>query len=181
MDKALKAEEQQKEIYRRAAPPGQVVYEAIHEEADHELGRDTAALAWSGLAAGLSMGFSMIAEALLVIHLPKASWRPLLTRLGYTVGFLIVILARQQLFTENTLTPVLPLLRKPSVTMLLNVARLWAVVLATNLIGGFILAVVVAHTRLLSPRRSRPAPIWPTKRCGCRSAWPCCGRLWQAG
>jgi formate-nitrite transporter family protein len=150
MDKDLKAKEQEKEIYRRAAPPGQVVYEAIHEEADHELGRDSAALAWSGLAAGLSMGFSIIVQGLLMIHLPEAPWRPLLTRLGYTVGFLIVILARQQLFTENTLTPVLPLLRKPSGAMFLNVARLWAVVLVTNLVGGFILAWVVAHTNLLS-------------------------------
>jgi formate-nitrite transporter family protein len=150
LDKNLKAEEQEKEIYRRTAPPGQVVYQAIYEEADHELGRDTPALAWSGVAAGLSMGFSMIAEAMLITHVPHARWSPMLTKLGYTVGFLIVILGRQQLFTENTLTPVLPLLRKPSGSMLLNVGRLWAVVLLTNLAGGFILAWAAAHTALLS-------------------------------
>lgn len=34
----------------------------------------------------------------------------LVAKLGYSVGFLIVILGRQQLFTENTLTPILPTL-----------------------------------------------------------------------
>lgn len=34
----------------------------------------------------------------------------LIADVGYAVGFLIVILARQQLFTENTLTAVLPIM-----------------------------------------------------------------------
>ncbi len=150
MEENFRLEQERKEIYRRTAPPGEVVYQAIYEEADHELKRDSASLAWSGLAAGLSMGFSMIVQAMLVIHLPEAEWRPLLSKLGYTVGFLIVILGRQQLFTENTLTPVLPLLKEPSPGMLWNVGRLWAVVLATNLVGGFLLALAVGHTELVS-------------------------------
>jgi formate/nitrite transporter FocA (FNT family) len=47
------------------------------------------------------MGFSFVAEALLSAHLPDAPWRPLISRLGYCVGFLIVILGRQQLFTKT--------------------------------------------------------------------------------
>jgi hypothetical protein len=39
--------------------------------------------------------------------------RELIAKLGYTVGFIVVILSRQQLFTENTLTPILSL---PAVT-----------------------------------------------------------------
>ena len=88
----LKLKQEQKEIHRRTAPPGEVVYQAIYEEADHELGRDSAALTWSGVAAGLSMGFSMVVQAVLTVYLPEAHWRPLLTRLGYTAGFLIPIL-----------------------------------------------------------------------------------------
>jgi formate-nitrite transporter family protein len=107
VDEELKVEEEQEEIYRRTAPTGQVVYQAIYEEADHELGRDTAGLAWSGVAAGLSMGFSMIVQAMLMVYVPAVPWRPLLAKLGYTVGFLMVILGRQQLFTENTLTRLL--------------------------------------------------------------------------
>lgn len=52
--------------------------------------------AWSGLAAGLSMGCSMIADALLYQALPDAPWWPPVSTLGYSVGFLIVILGGQQ-------------------------------------------------------------------------------------
>src|SRR5690348_14228435 len=74
-------------------PP--VVHEAIREEGEDELQRPTSALAWSGLAAGLSMGFSLVAEGLLRAHLPEAPWRPLISKLGYSVGFLIVVMGRQ--------------------------------------------------------------------------------------
>lgn len=135
---------------RTAASRAAIVYQAIYEEADHELSRDSGGLAWSGLAAGLSMGFSMIVQAILRVCLPDTEWQPLVSRLGYTVGFLIVILGRQQLFTENTLKPVLPLLRNWSRPMLFNVGRLWSVVLITNLLGGFVLAWVVAHSNVVS-------------------------------
>jgi formate/nitrite transporter FocA (FNT family) len=97
--------EGEKEIVEeRTALRAAVIHEAIREQGETELARPVVALAWSGLAAGLSMGFSMISEGLLESYLPAASWRPLISKLGYTVGFLVVILGRQQLFTENTLT-----------------------------------------------------------------------------
>ncbi|MGN6702321.1 MAG: formate/nitrite transporter family protein [Burkholderiaceae bacterium] len=130
----------------RSAPSGKIIYRAILEEGEGELERSSSALFWSGLAAGLSMGFSMIAEGLLNAHLPDAPWRPLVAKFGYSAGFLIVILGRQQLFTENTLTPILPLLqRKPQAT-LANVLRLWIIVLAANLLGAFIIAWTCAGT-----------------------------------
>jgi len=55
------------------------------------LERNISPLALSGLAADLSMGFSLAAEALLQVHLPDAPWTPLITKLGYSIGFLIVI------------------------------------------------------------------------------------------
>ena len=92
------------EAEERSAPGGQVGTGAIQKEGKKELERSNSALAWSGLAAGLSMGFSMVTQALLTQHLPEAHWRPLIAKLGYSVGFLIVVLGRQQLYTENTLT-----------------------------------------------------------------------------
>ena len=63
------------------------------------------------------MGVSFIREALLAAHLPRQSWTTLISRVGFSIGFLIVVLGRQQLFTENTLTEILPLmLRKDSRT-----------------------------------------------------------------
>jgi len=112
-----------------------VVYKAILKEGVEELDRSPSALFWSGIAAGLSMGASLIAEGLLSSHLRETFWAPLITKLGYSVGFFVVILGRQQLFTENTLTPILPLMREKSWRRFGNVMRLWGIVLGANLIG----------------------------------------------
>src|SRR5689334_20172338 len=92
------------EAEQKSAPSAQVVYEAIRKEGRHELDRTISSLAWSGLAAGMSMGFSFVTMAILQHHVPDTPWKALLIPFGYSVGFLIVILGRQQLFTENTLT-----------------------------------------------------------------------------
>jgi formate/nitrite transporter FocA (FNT family) len=128
-------EREQEEVEERSSPSGAIVYKAILKEGVDELARPTSALFWSGIAAGLSMGGSLIAEGLLASHLPEADWKPLVTKLGYSLGFLVVILGRQQLFTENTLTPILPLLQEKTVQKFMAVMRLWGVVLGANLLG----------------------------------------------
>lgn len=148
MAKASTAQKKEEEIIERTAPEGEVIYEAVYAEGEHELCRSSLELAFSGLAAGLSMGFSMVSESLLQFHLPDAPWRPLVTKLGYSIGFLIVILGRQQLFTKNTLTVILPLLRGKKLHMLANVARLWSIVLVTNLIGAFAFAWLLGHSNI---------------------------------
>src|SRR3954469_13936381 len=118
-DKEAKAGEQH-------IPEGEVIYRAIRQDGDHALGESSAALGWSGIAAGLSMGFSLAGEGLLKAHLPEAAWTPLVSKFGYALGFLMVVLGRQQLFTEQTLTAMLPLFsarRAPGIAV--NVARLW--------------------------------------------------------
>lgn len=135
---------EKKQVEERTAISAHVVYEAIRREGDEELHRTVSALAWSAFAAGLSMGFSFIAEGLLMSHLPDQAWRPLITRFGYSVGFLIVVLGRQQLFTENTVTVVLPLLLQKNLETLYRMLRLWAVVLAANLVGTFLFALCLA-------------------------------------
>jgi formate-nitrite transporter family protein len=133
-------------------PEGEIIYRAIRKDGDHALGLTVVELAWSGLAAGLSMGFSFAAEGVLRTQLPDAPWRPLVAKLGYAIGFLIVILGRQQLFTEQTLTAVLSLLSKdrPQGT-LGNVARLWSIVLITNLVGIGVFAAFSAWTPVFTP------------------------------
>ena len=136
---------EEKQVEERLAIGANVVYETIRRQGDEELQRPASALAWSALAAGLSMGFSFIAEALLMAHLPDSPWRPLVSRSGYSIGFLIVILGRQQLFTENTLTVILPLLLRKDRAMLWRVLRLWGIVLSANLVGTFLLAFCLAR------------------------------------
>jgi formate-nitrite transporter family protein len=144
-------EKQREEAEERTSVSVDVVHEAIRHDGEEELRRPISALAWSGLAAGLSMGFSFVGQALLYAHLPDTPWRPLLTSLGYPLGFLIVIIGRQQLFTENTLTAIIPLLARRNWFTLLRVARLWAVVLAANLVGAHLFAWVVGNTPMFKP------------------------------
>jgi formate/nitrite transporter FocA (FNT family) len=145
------SEREEKQVEDRVAPPASVVYEAIRRGGEEELRRPASALAWSGVAAGLSMGFSLVAEGLLRAHLPDAEWRPLIVKLGYSLGFLIVVLGRQQLFTENTLTPMLPLLSHMTRTALGRVLRLWATVLGANLLGALVIAFALGSLPVFAP------------------------------
>ena len=140
-----KARQDRREAEKRSALGVHVVHEAVRLEGDEELARPASALAWSAFAAGLSMGFSVVAEALLRSALPDAPWRPLVAKLGYSVGFLVVILGRQQLFTENTLTVILPLLEERRARILAHVARVWVVVLAGNVLGALAFAWLIGR------------------------------------
>lgn len=128
-----------------------VVHEIVREEGEDELSRSAGALAWSGLAAGLSMGFSLVVEGLFRHHLPETGWRPLIESFGYTTGFVIVILGRQQLFTENTLTGVIPVLTRRDRATLLALVRLWSVVLLANLVGAALFAALAALAPIFEP------------------------------
>ena len=61
--------------------------------------------------------------------------------LGYSVGFLMVILARQQLFTETTITVVLPLLAEFTRRNLWRMVRMWGLVLTANFAGTLVAAL----------------------------------------
>lgn len=136
--------EEKREAKKRERPRSVVIFEAIRGEGDDELERSPTALMWSGIAAGLSMAFSLIAQGTLEAHLPDAPWKPLVASFGYSIGFLIVILGRQQLFTENTLTPILPLFSSPDAKRFGQVARLWAIVLCANLVAALIASAFIA-------------------------------------
>jgi formate-nitrite transporter family protein len=126
-------------------------HEVIRRQGEKELERSAAALAWSALGAGLAMGLSMVAEGVLRSHLPDAEWRPLVTKLGYAVGFLAVILGSQQLYTENTLMPVVPYMMRRTGQMARKVVVLWVVVLVGNLVGALLFAWVAGSTDLFKP------------------------------
>ena len=141
---------EEKQVQERVAIGAHIVHETIRREGDEELKRSSSALAWSGLAAGLSMGFSLVAEGLLSAYLPAAGWTPLLSKLGYSVGFLMVVLGRQQLFTETTLTAVLPLLSRRNLATAIAMLRLWGVVLLANLVGTYLFALVIGRMKIFS-------------------------------
>ncbi|EMG51204.1 formate/nitrite transporter [Ochrobactrum sp. CDB2] len=126
------------------------IHELIRRHGEKELGREVLALLWSAIAAGISMSFSMMARGILEANLPASEISFLISSAGYTVGFIIVIIANQQLFTENTITPVLPFMDRPSARNLWRVGRLWGIVLTGNLIGGGIAASAFAILPIFS-------------------------------
>jgi formate/nitrite transporter FocA (FNT family) len=152
-------------------PDARVIHEIIREDGEKELERSVRAIAWSALGAGLSMGFSFFTMAILRSDLPEAPWTKLVTGFGYTIGFLIVVLGRQQLFTESTLTAVLPLLTRKDRKTLYQTGRLWVVVLGFNILGTVIFAWLISHDALFDPEIDKALkaiaeeaikdPFWP--------------------
>lgn len=137
--------EEREQLKHVASAPIGVIFEAIRREGAHELSRSARALWWSGVAAGLAISVSVLAKGALAAHLPHADWAPLVTNLGYTIGFLIVILGRMQLFTENTITPILQLFLDPRRRNFGKILRLWCIVFAANLAGCLVAAWVMTH------------------------------------
>jgi formate/nitrite transporter FocA (FNT family) len=146
---------ERRQVEERLRPSAAVIYETLRTEAAEELERTPSSLAWSALAAGLSMGFSLLTQGLLHAALPEADWRPLVVKLGYGVGFLIVIMGRQQLFTENTLSPILPLLKEPSGATFRHVMEQWSIILAANLIGTLAFAAFIGYADIFPPEVDR--------------------------
>lgn len=132
--------DEQAQAADHSSPHALVIHEIVREEGEAAMERTAGALAWSAFAAGLSIGFSFLMQATLESALPDASWRDLVASLGYTIGFVIVILGRQQLFTESTLSAVLPVLTRRDMTTLRKTFRLWAIVLLFNLLGTIVFA-----------------------------------------
>ena len=167
-----KREKDDAEVERGHRPDALILHEIIRREGEQELRRTALALSLSAFAAGLTMGFSLIVPGVLKGHLPHAPWAELVLSMGYAVGFLIVVLGRQQLFTENTVTPILPLLTERTFRALLRVVRLWGIVLAGNILATFAIAWVLAHTDAFRPevreafaeisRHTVENPFWTT-------------------
>jgi len=143
--------EETKSVKERRRLRAAVVYEIIRVEGEGELARSFGALWWSALAAGISIGFSVLSQAMLEATLKGVPGAGMIADFGYCVGFLIVILAHQQLFTENTLTAVLPVMVRKDWNTILGVLRLWTIVLAGNLVGCFLFAAFLAYSGALSP------------------------------
>jgi formate/nitrite transporter FocA (FNT family) len=128
-----------------------MIYEVLRREGEEELDRPITSLWWSGVAAGLSISFSLLAQAALQSFLPNSPWRTLVAGFGYTVGFLISVLARHQLFTENTITAVLPVAVDLNWLNLARMGRLWSVVLVANFVGTFVAGLFFTFTPVLTP------------------------------
>ncbi|MEM1301308.1 MAG: formate/nitrite transporter family protein [Pseudomonadota bacterium] len=127
-----------------------LIFETLRRSGEEELERPAKALWFSGMAAGILISFSVLGEALLRAYLPDAAWRYIVENLGYSFGFLLVILGRMQLFTENTITTVVPVLTQRSWGAVGRTGKLWVIVLAANVVGAFAVASFLAYAPVLN-------------------------------
>jgi len=142
-------EDEIKDIEELATPRTPVIYEVVRRLGEEEMERPSTSLWWSGVAAGLSISFSLLAQAILQTHLPEADWQRLVVSFGYCIGFIMAVMSRQQLFTEITITAVLPVMAKFTWGNVGRMARMWAIVLAANLAGTLFAAFFCTFTPVL--------------------------------
>jgi len=135
---------------RLAAPK---IYEVIAREGLEELYRPFTALMWSAFVAGICISFCLFCEAFIKINVPQNSNYFLFENLGYTVGFIIVIIGRFQLFTENTITVILPLLDKTTPNRFQLTARIWGIVMFFNFLGTFVVALMTTYLPIFTPEQ----------------------------
>jgi formate-nitrite transporter family protein len=114
-------------------------FDRLVSEGSTRLARPWPALIVTGLLGGVDIGTGVLAY--LVVH--RATGSTILSGLAFGIGFVALLLARSELFTENFLVPVTAVVaRHGSIGAL---ARLWAVSLASNLAGGWGIAWLIVH------------------------------------
>ena len=135
------ATSQQKDLSR---PSAHEIYQQVAKNAKEELKRSTASLAISGFTGGIFMGLSALGVGLALARLGGSGHAFIISRMFYPLGFIVVILGRSQLFTENTLYPVALVLTEPR--QIWNTLRLWATVLPSNMLGALTFASLAGLT-----------------------------------
>jgi formate-nitrite transporter family protein len=101
----------------------------------------------------VAISASLLTETFLRVRLPRAEWTELVVSFGYAVGFVIVILGKLQLFTESTVTAVLPLATHPTSRNVGRLFRLWSIVFVANMAGTCLVALLLAKQIIIGPEQ----------------------------
>ena len=136
----------QKDLER---PSAEEIFFQVAKNARQELKRSTISLGFSGFAGGIFMGLTALGNAIALAMLGTSTKIQFIAKMFYPLGFIVVILGRAQLFTENTLYPVALVLTEKRhfwATM-----RLWFTVLPANVLGAFTFAALATLTTAISP------------------------------
>lgn len=112
-------------------------FERLVDEGKQRLRRPLVPLISTGFVGGIDVGVGVLAY--LVVDDETGS--SLLGALAFTIGFIALLLASSELFTENFLVPVIAVVAKAG--SVVELLRLWVVTLATNLVGGYAIAAMI--------------------------------------
>jgi formate/nitrite transporter FocA (FNT family) len=150
------------------------IFEAAVANAREEIKRSVRTLIFSGIAGGITMGLTGLGVASVRALIGDGGWQQLVSCVIYPVGFITVIIGRAQLFTENTLYPVVLVLDKRR--YLAATLRLWAVVFASNVFGALLFALLMMKTSAV-----RPEIISQLLRLGIEAAHGSASQLFWSG
>jgi formate-nitrite transporter family protein len=131
--------------------PHRLIFEQETHEALGELQRPAAGLIASGLVAGFGIGLGVLSAAVVLAHMEGAAenlFGRFLLANALAIGFIVVIMAHTDLYTEYTTIALFPVLTgQASVSSL---ARLWLLIYLANLVGTAVFAgcLVVLGPRL---------------------------------
>jgi formate/nitrite transporter FocA (FNT family) len=124
----------------REEPELEETFDRLVEEGHTRLDRPLLPLIVTGLVGGVDVGVGV----LMYLVVDAKTDNPLVASLAFTIGFVALLLANSELFTENFLVPVISVVAK--VGTISQLVRLWGVTLLANLVAGFAMAgmIVVA-------------------------------------
>ena len=114
-------------------------FDRIVDEGAQRLHRGWREVLTTGLAGGLEVATGVL--AMLAVYAETGSH--LLAGIAFGIGFLALLLARSELFTEGFLVPVTAVVAgRAGVAQL---GRLWAGTLVANLVGGWLAMWLIVH------------------------------------
>lgn len=125
----------------RPEPELEEAFDRLVDEGRERLERPLLALVSTGLLGGIDVGFGVLAY--LVVK--DQTGDQVLAGLAFSIGFVALLLARSELFTENFLVPVTAVVARSGT--LAALARLWGVTLAANLVGGLLIMWILVTAR----------------------------------
>jgi formate/nitrite transporter FocA (FNT family) len=141
-------------------------FRRIVDEGAQRLHRSWREVLTTGFAGGLEVGAGVV--ALLAVYAETGSH--LLAGVAFSIGFVALMLARSELFTEGFLVPVTAVVAGRAGPA--QLARLWAGTLMANLVGGWVVMWLVVHalpelgaTAVESARTFVDAPLDLTAVC----------------
>lgn len=143
---------EQEEALKSTRRTAQEILAQVKQNGEDELRRSTKALLFSGVAGGMVMGLTGLSVAISKALLGDGRVPDFVAHLFYPVGFISVIIGRSQLFTENTLYAVVPVLDEHK--NIANMLRLWGAVFFANVLGAVLFALLLTGTPALMPNFS---------------------------
>lgn len=134
-------DEQPAEGRQQPEPEIDEAFDRLVGEGRARLRRPIWTLLPTGILGGIDVGIGILAYFVVLEKTGNSLW----ASLAFSTGFVALLLARSELFTENFLVPVTAAAaEKGSWPQLL---RLWAVTLVTNLAGGALIIWVILTAR----------------------------------